>query len=96
MVRRRSRTLRVHRSEFLSTSGNENYVRCQFLFVCKYCLDLLTLFPSDTKISHGRLNFRVAKFKPPDVKIFCISIKSLAQHHICMYLNKNEVNLVEC
>ena len=61
-----------------STIGGENYVRCQSLFVCKHCLALLTLFPTDMKISHGCLNFRVAKFKglrhSSDIKMFCIAI----------------------
>ena len=57
--------LHMLRSEYLSTLGGENNVRCQFLSVCKHCLVLLTLFLSDMKISHECLNFTFqgAKFK---------------------------------
>ena len=50
IVRNQSGMLRVHRSEYLSTLSNKNYVRCQILFVYKHCL----------VIKHGSLNFRVA------------------------------------
>ena len=78
IVLNRSRMMHAKSRNYFLSLGYETYVGCQSLFVCKHCLDLLTLFPTDTKISHGCLNLRIAKLKglePSDVKLFCISIK---------------------
>ena len=42
--------------------SDENYVRCQSLYVYKR-LVLLPLFQLSGKIRHGSMNFRVAKFQ---------------------------------
>ena len=59
-----------------------------------------TMFPTNMKIRQGSLNFRATKFEgfmvePSDVRIFFISIKSLVNHHICMFY-KICLNLVGC
>ena len=45
----RSCILHMYRGEYLINLKAENYVRFQFLFVCKICLVLLKLFPANTK-----------------------------------------------
>ena len=53
----------VARAQEFIPVGCKNYVRCRSLFVCKQCLGLLILFPTDTKISHEYLKFMVANVK---------------------------------
>lgn len=69
IVHTQSRMLHVSRSEYLLTLSDEtdvrclSDVRCQSIFMCKHCLALLTLFPTNMNIRRSSLNFRVAKCK---------------------------------
>ena len=69
-----------------------------FIFVFEHCLVLLTLLPTNTKISHECLDFRVAKLEgiqPPEAKGFVFHSNNWQKHYICMNHNKNHENLVK-
>ena len=63
IVHNQNRMLPVHRSEYLLSLRNENYVGCQSLSMCKHCFSLLPRFPIISKLRHEPLNFKVAKFQ---------------------------------
>ena len=63
MMHSRNHILHVHKSEYISSLSYENYKTFQSLFASKHCLVLHTLFPTNSKIRHGPLKFRVANFK---------------------------------
>ena len=51
-----------HGAAFYTLSGKNVNVMLEFLFLCKHCLVLFSLFPTNTIIRYGCLNFRVVKF----------------------------------
>ena len=68
-----------------------------FVFHMQHCYTVLNKHKNKTWVSEFE-GCKISRFpvQPPDVKIFCISIKPLAELHIYIYHNKNYLKLVEC